>query len=275
MNNYLSLNLVNGRLGRIAGGGRPKFVLDEQNKVQLYVLDFPKPSTYPINSLADAYAYEIIPRDFSGSSVMLKAGVRGGSTILATSSLSNLPTNLTINSNSNANKYVSGGGFQVVYDASFNISSSPKSGSLFSVTSTITSTESSTVTSNIFSFENTLSEISNAIVQAVATSSFIAFGPLSGASFLQDDIFFQASDYSYSFSAKQRVINLPNPVTFTLTLNSVNASSNPGKYGYLDFSSSEWDSVIGTKVETPIWMEAMIGEETISQGSAIICRKMT
>lgn len=276
MNNYLSLNLVNGKLGRVAGGGKPKFILDEQNEVQLYVLDYPKPTTYPPDSLADAYAYEIIPRNFDSSNVTLKAGVRGENAIISTSSFFNLPTNLALNSSSSANDYPFGSGFTIVYNASFNISSIPIGGSLFSVTSTITSSSSATVTSSIFSFENTLSEISGAITNAIQTSSYEAYGGLSGATPLTSVNFFQTSDYSYSFSASQVVISgVVSPVAFTLTLNNVSASSNPGKYGYLDFSSSSWDSVIGTKVETPIWMEAMIGSNTIAQGNAIICRKMT
>ena len=121
-----------------------------------------------------------------------------------------------------------------------------------------------------------MSEISGAITNAIQTSSYEAYGGLSGATPLTSVNFFQTSDYSYSFSASQVVISgVVSPVAFTLTLNNVSASSNPGKYGYLDFSSSSWDSVIGTKVETPIWMEAMIGSNTIAQGNAIICRKMT
>lgn len=274
MNNYLSLNLVSGRFGRIAGGGRPKFVLDEQNKVQLYILDFPKPSTYPTSSLSDAYAYEIIPRDFSGSSVTLRAGVRGSSEILSTSSFFNLPTNLVINSNSSVNSYTFGAGSYIYYNASFDISSIPASGSLFSVTSTITANATSSVTSSVFSFQNTLSEINKAITQAVQISSFEAFGLGSGASQLVSNNFFQSSDYSYSFSANQSLMVTQNLVNFTLTLNNVSVSSNPGKYGYLDFYSPSWSSVIGTKVEAPIWIEAVIDGQTIAQGNAIICRKM-
>ena len=286
MNNYLSLNLVNGRLGRVAGGGRPKFILDEQNEVQLYVLDFPKPSTYPPDSLSDAYAYEIIPRDFSGSSVTLRAGVRGGGAIISTNSFFNLPTNLALNSSGNTEPYaLAGGGTAFTFNYFFSTSSIPSSGSIFSFTATVSAiidglAYTKTYTGATFSFENRLSEISGVLAQAYSTAFAlvqaepatriyeISYGELN---------LYQLSDYSYSFNT-QGVISSASTITnlnISVTFNNVSASSTPGKYGYLDFSSPSWDSVIGTKTEAPIWMEAMIGSDTKAQGNAIICRKMT
>jgi hypothetical protein len=278
MNNYLSLNLVNGKLGRVAGGGRPKFVLDEPNEVQLYVLDFPKPSTYPPSSLSDAYAYEIIPRDFSGSSVTLKAGVRGGSSIISTNSLFNLPTNLALNSSATLYNTQVGAvsSRRLTINVFFSLSSIPSSGSLFSFTVTVNSlVRSSTIISPSFSFDNLLSNIESilntSIINALTDSQ-------PTISILPDEmkLLIQTSDYSYSFYSYYAALNASsNGYSISVTLNNVSASSNPGKYGYLDFSSSSWDSVIGTKVEAPIWMEAVIDGQTISQGNAIICRKMT
>lgn len=286
MNNYLSLNLVSGKLGRVVGGGKPRFILDEQNEVQLYVLDFPKPSTYPPDSLADAYAYEIIPRDFSGSSVTLRAGIRGGSAIISTNSFFNLPTNLALNSNANAslNTIESSGVVRKVllYDVFFSTSSIPSSGSLFSFTVTVSPTFSSftytrTVTSNTFSLDNQLSEINKILDNAINVANSVIEDNSNATLIPEVGVLYQVSDYAYSYSKVMDLsgIGLLSNVTLSVTLNNVSASSNPGKYGYLDFSSSSWDSVIGTKVETPIWMEAMIGSDTIAQGNAIICRKMT
>jgi hypothetical protein len=285
MNNYLSLNLVSGRLGRVAGGGRPKFVLDEQNEVQLYVLDFPKPSTYPPDSLSDAYAYEIIPRDFSGSSVTLRAGVRGGSAIISTNSFFNLPTNLALNSSANASLNLVEFSSQqkvLLYDVFFSTSSIPSSGSLFSFTVTVAltfggSTMTRTVTSATFSLDNQLSEINKILDNTINVANSVISDSSNTNLAPEVGVLYQASDYAYSYN---KIINLTTAggvtnVTLSVTLNNVSASSNPGKYGYLDFSSPSWDSVIGTKVETPIWMEAMIGSDTIAQGNAIICRKMT
>jgi len=284
MNNYLSLNLVSGRLGRVAGGGKPRFILDEQNEVQLYVLDFPKPSTYPPDSLADAYAYEIIPRDFSGSSVTLRAGVRGGSAIISTNSFFNLPTNLALNSSANASLNLvefSFGQKVLLYDVFFSTSSIPSSGSLFSFTVTVSATygvttTTRTVASATFSLDNQLSEINKILDNAINVANSIISDSSNTNLAPEVGVLYQASDYAYSYN---KIINLNSAdvtdVTLSVTLNNVSASSNPGKYGYLDFSSSSWDSVIGTKVETPIWMEAMIGSDTIAQGNAIICRKMT
>lgn len=282
MNNYLSLNLVSGKLGRIAGGGKPKFILDEQNEVQLYILDFPKPSTYPSDSLADAYAYEIIPRNFSGSSVTLKAGVRGGNSIISTNSFLNLPTNLSSSISSSINGYQIGvGGNRVnwVYISSFSLSSIPASGSLFSFTVVATRSGSTkTVISPLFSFDNRLSEIEYILYSSIsdAVSSFIYTGSTSVLEKTNSSLY-QASDYSYSFYASELISgsSLASGPSLSITLNNVSASSNPGKYGYLDFSSPNWDSVIGSKKEALIWMEAMIGSDTIAQGNAIICRKMT
>lgn len=283
MNNYLSLNLVSGRLGRVAGGGKPRFILDEQNEVQLYVLDFPKPSTYPPDSLADAYAYEIIPRDFSGSSVTLRAGVRGGSAIISTNSFFNLPTNLALNSSANASlNKVTSSAKVLLYDVFFSTSPIPSSGSLFSFTVTVSpnyssSTYTRTVTSAAFSFDNRLSEINKILDITINTANSIIDDTSNALLIPEAGVLYQVSDYAYSYNKIMALSNTGflNTVTLSVTLNNVSASSNPGKYGYLDFSSSSWDSVIGTKVETPIWMEAMIGSDTIAQGNAIICRKMT
>lgn len=283
MNNYLSLNLVNGRLGRVAGGGRPKFILDEQNEVQLYVLDFPKPSTYPPDSLSDAYAYEVTPRDFSGSSVTLRAGVRGGGAIISTSSFFNLPTNISVASNSNViyANIAGSSNKSAIYNLFFSIEPITTLGSLFSFTITFSDASTSrSVTSSNFSFQNTLSEIKSILDNAFfAVSSEFYFAVQSGSGGIEalSSNLYQVSDYSYSFNGTQtlRGIELPSPVSFNVTLNNVNASSNPGKYGYLDFSSPSWDAIIGTKNEATIWMEAMIGSDTIAQGNAIICRKMT
>jgi len=285
MNNYLSLNLVSGKLGRVAGGGKPRFILGEQNEVQLYVLDFPKPSTYPTDSLADAYAYEIIPRDFSGSSVILRAGVRGGSAIISTNSLSNLPTNLVLNASANASlntlDFASSQKI-LLYDAFFSISSIPSSKSLFSFTVTVSvlfggNTSTRTVTSSRFSLNNQLSEINKILDIAINAANSIIPDSSNATLLPENGVFYQVSDYSYAYSKVTGLVQAGgvNNVTLSVTLNNVNASSNPGKYGYIDFSSSSWDSVIGTKVEAPIWLEAMIGSDTISQGNAIICRKMT
>lgn len=275
MNNYLSLNLVNGKLGRVAGGGKPKFILDEQNEVQLYVLDYPKPTTYPPDSLADAYAYEIIPRNFDSSNVTLKAGVRGSNAIISTNSFFNLPTNLVLNTNSSAQIYGSQTAF---FRCNFSYSSIPISGSLFSFTITVQYNSTSfTITSRSFSLENTLSQIDKIITESLGIAAVNAIGIIAINSPLPVPVsnLIQTSDYSYDYSATLTTNGLSGALSLSLTLNNVSASSNPGKYGYLDFSSSSWDSVIGTKVETPIWMEAMIGSNTIAQGNAIICRKMT
>jgi hypothetical protein len=289
MNNYLALNLVNGKLSRVAGGGRPKFVLDEQNEVQLYVLDFPKPSTYPPSSLSDAYAYEISPRDFTGSSVTLKAGVRGGSSIVSTNSFFNLPTDIgqSASASIDNNVYFSGGDVRALTtNLFFSLSSIPSVGSLFSFTITINSHASVTYVTPAFSFDSSLSSIQSILTNAIF-GAIIASNPSATplgtsqaselpASEIWTNSLIQVSDYSYSYYSTI-LIDLSVPFTYSIsvTFNNVSASSNPGKYGYLDFSSSSWDSVIGTNVEAPIWMEAMIGSDTIAQGNAIICRKMT
>lgn len=282
MNNYLGLNLVSGKLNRVAGGGKPRFILNEQNEVQLYILDFPKPSTYPTGSLADAYAYEIIPRNFNTSNVTLNAGVRGGNVILSANSFSNLPTNLTLNASGSLSSYQAGISSNVwqVFDLLFSVSSIPVSGSLFSITVTITRTPGAITQSfntPAFSFENKISDIATLLGLAIDGALLRASSgtPITIRTSLPG-IITQSSDYSYSFN-KQTELGNGSGYTFSVsyTLNNISASSNPGKYGYLDFSSSSWDSVIGTKTEAQIWMEAMIGSDTIAQGNAIICRKMT
>jgi hypothetical protein len=282
MNNYLSLNLVNGRLTRLVGGGRPTFILNELNSVQMYVLDYPKPSTYPTDALSDAYAYEILPRDFSSSSITLKAGVRGGASVLSTNSFFNIPTNIAITSSSNVTYSETGSSsVQALYNFRFSFQPIPIIGSLFSVTVTFSGGLGPvSVTSQIFSFENTTSQIQNIIYNTIGTASskyYFANDTGGGAVGEITSNFIQTSDYSYSFSGNQLLtfIEVPTNTQINISLNNVSASSNPGKYGSLDFSSLNWNSVIGTKKEVPIWMEAMIDNETIAQGNAILCRKMT
>jgi len=134
-----------------------------------------------------------------------------------------------------------------------------------------------TVTSATFSLDNQLSEINKILDNTINVANSVISDSSNANLAPEVGVLYQASDYAYSYN---KIINLTTAgdvtnVTLSVTLNNVSASSNPGKYGYLDFSSSSWDSVIGTKVETPIWMEAMIGSDTIAQGNAIICRKMT
>ena len=86
---------------------------------------------------------------------------------------------------------------------------------------------------------------------------------------------FQTSDYSFSYFGTQLISASYIIPAFNATLNNSSGSAYFGKYGDLDFTSSSWSSIIGTKKEVPIWMEARIGNETIAQGNAILCRKMT
>ena len=276
MNNYLSLNLVNGRLGRVVGGGRPTFIMNEQNSVQIYVLDYPKPSTYPANALSDAYAFEVLPRDYNASSVTLSAGVRGGASILSTNSFSNLPTNLVLSSNSNITApEVNAGVYNVTYELNFSVLPTPILGSLFTLS---VSMGGFSQTSVKFSFENSTSEINKIITELISTLSFQYGASLAGGSNIGaiTGNLFQTADYSFSYFGTQTVgVTSFGTPSFNTTLNNSSGSAYFGKYGDLDFTSSSWSSIIGTKKEVPIWMEARIGNETIAQGNAILCRKMT
>ena len=275
MNNYLSLNLVNGRLGRVVGGGRPTFIMNEQNSVQIYVLDYPKPSTYPANALSDAYAFEVLPRDYNASSVTLSAGVRGGASILSTNSFSNLPTNLVLSSNSNITApEVNAGVYNVTYELNFSVLPTPILGSLFTLS---VSMGGFSQTSVKFSFENSTFEINKIITETIQNLSFKYVVPLPGSSntgAITGNLF-QTSDYSFSYFGTQLISASYIIPAFNTTLNNSSGSAYFGKYGDLDFTSSSWSSIIGTKKEVPIWMEARIGNETIAQGNAILCRKMT
>ena len=137
------------------------------------------------------------------------------------------------------------------------------------------------LTSPVFSFENTTSQIKEIIdntINLVSYKYFITNDTGGGGVVVPiSSNLYQTSDYSYSFFGNQDLTTITVPVNtqVNISLNNVSASSNPGKYGSLDFSSLNWNSVIGTKKEVPIWMEAMIDNETIAQGNAILCRKMT
>jgi hypothetical protein len=132
-------------------------------------------------------------------------------------------------------------------------------------------------TSVKFSFENSTSEINKIITETIQNLSFQYVVSLPGSS-NTDAItgnLFQTSDYSFSYFGTQLISASYIIPAFNATLNNSSGSAYFGKYGDLDFTSSSWSSIIGTKKEVPIWLEARIGSETIAQGNAILCRKMT
>lgn len=292
MNNYISLNLVNGRLGRFSGGGRPRFILGEQNNVQIYFLDYPKPSTYPTEALGDAFA-EITTRDFNSSNITINAGKRGDSRIISTNTFFNLPNNFAVDltTNEEVNLINVTEGFfgsrkQVSFSGIISVLPIPEPSSLFRITSYGSGARNSSgqypfstsLTSQYFSFNNP-SEAINAIRENIGSTTLNIVNELSFTDVIQTTFqsVFQISDYAFSF---QYIYHL-SPGTYTdnfnlsLSLDTSKATANYGKYGSLDFSSSSWDAIIGTKNEAEIWMEAMIDSDTIAQGNAIICRKMT
>ena len=291
MNNYISLNLVSGRLGRFSGGGRPRFILGEQNNVQLYFLDCPKPSTYPTEALGDAFS-EITTRDFNSSNITINAGKRGDSRIISTSTFFNLPNNFSVDLTTNEEVNIINIG-ELVFDLRKQVSFSgiisilpiPEPSSLFRITSYGSGARTSSGpsfsasrTSQYFSFNNP-SEAINAIKENIrsTTVNIIREISYSGMDDLTFESVFQISDYAFSFQYIYQISQYSYTDNFnlSLSLDTSKATANYGKYGSLDFSSSSWDSIIGTKNEAEIWMEAMIGSDTIAQGNAIICRKMT
>jgi hypothetical protein len=293
MNNYISLNLVSGKLARYAGGGKPKFILGEQNDAQIYFLDYPKPSTYPTDSLGDAFS-EITTRDYNSKSLTINAGKRGNNKILSTSSFFNLPNNfassipITITTETVRNLALSSYDYRVSFSGILLLEPIPTSDSLFRFTAYSSgnaawappapSTFSYQQTSEYFSFNNP-SDIKNAIENTVGDIITYTINEITYTT--PTKVYtkvFQLSDYSFSFQfiwdIHQSSSNISN-FNLSIVMDTTKATANFGKYGYLDFSSPSWTSIIGTKNEVEIWMEAMIGSETIAQGNAIICRKMT
>jgi hypothetical protein len=281
MNNYLSLNLVSGKLGRLVGGGRPTFIIGEQNNVQLYILDYVKPSTYPTDSLSDAYAAEINPVNYNSQSVVLRAGTRGGASILSTSSFSNLPNSISFTTSGSATGIGTGSLPKTnTVEGNFEYSSIPLSGSTFrAILSLSNGTINTQYPTTAFSYDTSISDLESIFkvtldglvfeyLEAFGNPSQVSAGPIK---------FFQISDLSFSFyyTSIYSFIAFPIGTIFTVSIQNIDASSNYGKYGQLDFSSPSWDAIIGSKNEKEIWMEAMIGSDTVSQGVARICRKMT
>lgn len=293
MNNYISLNLVNGRLGRFSGGGRPRFILGEQNNVQIYFLDYPKPSTYPTEALGDAFA-EITTRNFNSSVITINAGKRGNNRIISTSTFFNLPNNfesdLTVNEEVNIVNV--GEGFfgtrkQISFSGIISVLPIPEPSSLFRITSYGSGIRgageqfqypfSASLTSQYFSFNNPPESI-NAIGENIrSTTNNIVSELTYGTVQPVFENLSQISDYAFSYQYIYIVSQFTNTNNFnlSLSLDTSKATANFGKYGSLDFSSPDWDTIIGTKNEAEIWIEAMIGSDTIAQGNAIICRKMT
>lgn len=288
MNNYLSLNLVSGKLSKFAGGGKPKFVLNENNAVQLYVLDFPNPSTYPTASLGDAFG-ELTTRNFNSTPITINIGKRGDSKIISSSTLSNLPNNFDVAAKTLVTTTTSGDRSRVSFSGTISVSPIPEQSSLFSLTVVGSGIErwggtsfTRTQKSPFFSFDTSFSNIEGIFLQSIAycasetldaaISNFVGCTRLD---FYNKVI--QNSDYSYSFEYTYETCSSTptSSLGLSISIDSSKASPNYGKYGYLDFSSPSWDSIIGTKNEAPIWIEAMIGGDTVAQGYAIICKKMT
>ena len=291
MNNYLSINLVNGKLTRYAGGSKPRFILGEQNEVQIYCLDFSQPTTYPTDALGDAFS-EITTRDFNSKVITINAGKRGDSKILSTSSFFNLPNNfatgVNIQQEVNTIQYDEDTTReQVSFSGIVSLQPIPEESSLFRITSYASATKpngpnpplqyNSSLTSPYFSFNNP-SEASKTIDENIenTTRNLCNFLTVYSAIPTYKNIS-QISDYSFSFQYIY-VLNWSSSTgsfSASASIDTSRATANFGKYGYLDFSSPSWDAIIGTKNEAEIWMEAMIGSDTIAQGNAIICRKMT
>jgi hypothetical protein len=294
MNNYLSVNLTNGKINRFGIGGRPLFILGENNDTQLYFLDYSVPTNYPELALGDAFS-EITTRDFNSKSLTLNAGVRGGNKILSTNSFSNLPINILVNTQIFINLITSGGGTIVSLYGYISIPQIPNESSLFKISTTISGLKrnpnipfSRTNQSNLFSFNDSISNIKFAFDSSIKTTFLEAmdesasnfsgcnWNALNNFPFYYESVS-QISDYVFAFEYRARTCEQTPTSSFvaSLSADSSLAYGNYGKYGLLDFSSNSWNSVIGNKSETPIWLEAMIDNQTICQGSAIICRKMT
>lgn len=277
MNNYLSLNPVTGRLSKFAGGSRPIFTVGEQNKIQLYVIDFPKPITYPSGALSDGFSYSTESQDFNSQNITLRAGIRGGNAIISQSSLSNLPNNIIANTNV-SRTFLQGSTFDVniSYQGSFDFSSIATQDSTFYLQFTQTSTPLVLQTPKL-SLNSPISQINEAIFnifyslnRSLTSVSLIASTTLSQTlNQLTDTLF----SYSYEFSIHS--IRFDYDATLTSTINASNMKSNYGKYGTLDFTSNQWNTILGSKNESEIWLEAMVGGQTISQGPALITKKMT
>lgn len=86
MNNYLYANLATGKISKgISGGGQagnlPVFIIGEENKFNLYFLDFPKPATYPSPALGDNFFYE--PKtQVINTDITIRAGTKIGEYII-------------------------------------------------------------------------------------------------------------------------------------------------------------------------------------------------
>jgi len=273
MNNYLSLNLVSGRLSRYAGGSRPSFIVGEQNNTQIYILDFPKPTTYLPGALGDAFAYSIEPQDYNSSNLTLKAGVRGGNAIISQSSFSNLPNNINANI-SISYRSVAGIFSPAIVSGYFSFSSIATQDSLYSISLTNYYSvggmnPSYTGISPNISFNSSISTI-DSVLRVVINQA-------TGNAGIDSGNIFQSSDYSYSFSytmnSSSGGIFLPD--SSSISINTSQMKSNYGKYGFLDFTSPQWNTILGSKKETEIWLEAMINGQTISQGLALINKKMS
>lgn len=302
MNNYLSLNLVTGKLNRFAGGSKPTFTVGEQNDVQLYILDFPTPTTYPASALGDAFTYSIQAQDYDSSNVTLKTGLRGGSAIISQSSFSNLPTNINVNSSSSISATNVGAAslsatkVYISFNGKISLTQIPTENSIFKIITTTSGLKgrtsgtpnvpfSFTYNSNLFSFNGSLSEIKNAFNSSLKNAFISAldetYNPtgLTPITNVDYENINQISDYVYSFeySITKDTNSLSNPyaLSSSVSVDSSLAYGNHGKYGSLNFNSGQWNTILSGKNEAEIWIEAMINNQTISQGPALITKKMT
>lgn len=259
MNNYIYANLVTGKIGKTqSGGGKPVFTVGELNETQIYFLDYPNPN-YPAGALNDGFAFSAQSAD-QNQPLTIRTGPAIGQVIASQNIWYSLPTNVTFN--------ITKG------DSSFFINTYPVS-----------------VSGNISVRGNmsyTLNSIGLPPITRYQKYSFTYFSgmPLSELKTELDNLMnlfntvpraasriSQIDDYSiyYTSYSSPRIDDASMSVTTGLN----NLRSASGKYSSLDFTSNQWDLLIGNNNETEIWIDVMLGSSIVAQGPAILRKKLS
>lgn len=316
MNNYLYANLATGKISKgISGGGQsgnlPTFIIGEENKFNLYFLDFPKPSTYPSPALGDNFFYE--PKtQVINTDITIRAGTKIGEYIINetiaanANNLDRTISGIMEGSGSAIFKptakatFIPGGG---VYDFSGVVSviingivstsgPTPVEGALgplpyyfssYEIQQVVQKHGDTYVRANYFplAFFEPLSNNPTLISQnfgrlIYTPASATAFPIIPGVVTV-----IQTGDYSYTF-------NYQNSFSYQMTGAAPVAPNSPGspggnssllgpagKYGLLNFNSPDWNAIIGSNEEATIWVEIVIANQVVAQGSAILRKRLT
>jgi hypothetical protein len=313
--NLANGKISNGISGAGQSGNLPLFILGEENKYNLYFTDFPKPTLYPSPALGDNFFYEpktqvlnvpytIRAGTRSGPAIISETIASNTNnldrTITASSVISNLFEFKTALKISTGNQPPFGAiewgtaSYQMsgAIGLSGAIPTTPVEGFFNTGIGTLPYFYSG------FEIQNLVQKYGDGVTATIYAPFPDEAYPGGSANYSSDTIrqtlpssgitaVQQTGDYSYAFSysnfifATRSYPSYDNPPTYqpieaTIVSSSSTSLLGPaGKYGTINFNSPDWNTLIGNNDEVQIWLEIIVSNQTVAQGSAILRKKLS